>query len=68
MANLNLDGDAQTALDTVMAILADRGVAPTAERIICECDAARAYLATAANYLADRWMPAYARVATAVRS
>lgn len=60
------DADTWAAHNTVMAIIADLGVTPTAERIRHECDAARAWALTQPAYIADRWATAYARVANAL--
>jgi hypothetical protein len=60
------DADTCAAKDTAFAILADLGVTPTNARIAHECNNALAFLATAPSYVAERWMPAYQRVKTAL--
>lgn len=61
-----LTGDARTALDTVLCLL--NGATPTIAAIDHAIGAQRAYLATAASYIADRWLPAYALLSSAVRA
>jgi hypothetical protein len=60
------DADTWAAKDTAMALVADLGVTQTSARIAYECDKALAFLATAPNHVAERWMPAYQRVKSAL--